>query len=178
MYYTNLYALFLYIDIDIIDLFRPHPTIPLYGYPDKEPNPISFEIGTYWAQFSKSSHLLLEVSNSHKNVMYDFIYFIITTLSRPKLVIFINYSTSLHGTEFLTTEIVNFFGTDIITIASEPDQADVIISDTHEVYLTEGQELFFTKIITGPDSWEKLLTYLHNKMFNLKFRYIEHKPTK
>lgn len=178
LYYTNLYALFLYIDIDIIDLFRPHPTIPLYGYPDKEPNPISFEIGTYWAQFSKSSHLLLEVSNSHKNVMYDFIYFIITTLSRPKLVIFINYSTSLHGTEFLTTEIVNFFGTDIITIASEPDQADVIISDTHEVYLTEGQELFFTKIITGPDSWEKLLTYLHNKMFNLKFRYIEHKPTK
>lgn len=95
-------------------------------------------------------------------------YFLLEFQHSFKLKLYIQYSKKNYGEELIEAKIFQIFSRDHLTITSDSNNADFIISDSYENNNCE-TPLFYLEDIFNPQIWEVLISQIQQLLFLKSF---------
>lgn len=131
---------------------------------------ISQEIKRFCKKFLQTNSFKKEFSvDSHlAPVAHSMFYFLLEFQHSFKLKLYIQYSKKNYGEELIEAKIFQIFSRDHLTITSDSNNADFIISDSYENNNCE-TPLFYLEDIFNPQIWEVLISQIQQLLFLKSF---------
>lgn len=108
-------------------------------------------------------------SDHPKDIFYNLAYFIISSLQKKELVVYVQCNKNMHSESFITNKISSIFGNDILKITSFIEEADIVITDSNEHCCGKNQEVYFFEMTHSLDTWQQLTSFLQKKILKLAF---------
>ena len=116
-------------------------------------------IRDYFSEYSEDS---LQQLSHILNYIYN------VTKQPKKLKVFIQYSKNIHSVNLIGQTLVDTFNQDYIEIIKNPNEADLIISDTYEGKKFDTNHFYFDNTYDA-DQYLQLLQYVSNIYFKSMF---------
>lgn len=172
IYYVTLYFLAIEkLNINLLSFAREHPQVSWFGIDRIESKELSDSIKKFSNDFISEQPAYDSAYDTENNldIMYNLVYFIISFLQESKFNIYIQYSKNIHSEAFIKKRLHAIFGNQILTIVTNIEEADLIISDCIELTDYSKQEFFYFNFTYDIDTWTQLTNYIQKKIMTLAF---------
>jgi hypothetical protein len=123
---------------------------------------IFIEAKTFFDTFLKENPLPEEIclSDVHLHLAYGLIHTLLSEIKAPSLAVYIQFSKNMFGQSYIQTQLYNTYGRENIHIASDIDQADIIISDFFENRYKE-RNYFYLDNLHDNKLWQNLNEFIN-----------------
>lgn len=97
------------------------------------------------------------------------LHFIYDINTQPlKTTIFIQFTENIHSGDLISHCLTSTFSSDSISIVHNPNEADIIISDTYEGNISHAKRFHFENIY-NQQQWKNLLQFITNSIYDNSF---------
>lgn len=179
-YITSYYLLLInliclkYVDFDLSVLFKNNSELKdPYSFATKSFKKNENKIKKMLTDHSFSSNLP-DFSKEKLTQLSYILHFIYDINTQPKKTnIFIQFTENIHSGDLINHCLTSTFSSDSISIVHNPNEADIIISDTYEGSISHAKRFHFENIY-NQQQWKNLLQFITNSIYdNSFFREIE-----
>lgn len=169
LYYVVFYFFtFIKSNIDFLSFMRVSPPIEKFSIDNLENKELSNSIKSSVDTFFQKNPLTdLSKDANPKDVFYNLVYFIVVSLQKKKLLVYVQCLKNMHSESFLINKLTAVFGNEIFKITYTIDDADIIITDSNDNYNHKNQQIYYFEFTHDLNTWEQLISFLQKKLLKL-----------
>lgn len=169
IYYIVFYFfIFEKLNIDYLAFNKTASPIDKISINSLENKELTYAIKNSVDQFFKKNYSIQSyVSGNTKDVFYNLTYFIISSLQKKSLIVYVQCTKNMHSETLIKKNLTLLFGNDTLKITSVIEDADIVITDSNEKSFRTNQEIYFFEMTHSLETWQELVSFLQKKLIKI-----------